>query len=109
MQDMDTLEEKLLLERFGRENHFQVPEGYFDNLTDQIMAKRPKQKVRQHILWRWVSAAMLVGCVAVGGILLYHSSISNNQMTAEQEYMEEELNYSMIDNNEISAFLTEAE
>ena len=108
MQDMDTFEEKQLLEKFGRENHFKVPEGYFDNLTEQIMAKRPQKKAHRHLLWHWVSAAMLVGCVATAGILLYHSSM-DSQIAAEQEYMEEEFNYLMIDNNEISAFLTEAE
>lgn len=35
-------EEKKIMEIFGRENHFQVPEGYFDSLADQIMARVPQ-------------------------------------------------------------------
>ena len=33
------MEEKYLIEKVGKENPFRVPEGYFDTLTSQIMAK----------------------------------------------------------------------
>ena len=33
------MEEKYLIEKVGRENPFRVPEGYFDTLSSQIMAK----------------------------------------------------------------------
>ena len=31
--------EAKLLERFGNETHFTVPEGYFDSLTDKVMSR----------------------------------------------------------------------
>ena len=34
--------EAKLLERFGAETHFTVPEGYFDGLTDRVMSRVPK-------------------------------------------------------------------
>lgn len=30
---------------FGKENHFKVPEGYFDNFAEQMMAKIPMQEI----------------------------------------------------------------
>lgn len=30
---------------FGKENHFKVPEGYFDNFAEQMMAKIPEQEL----------------------------------------------------------------
>lgn len=39
-----TNEEKKIKQLFGNENHFHVPEGYFDTLTDQILAKLPEEE-----------------------------------------------------------------
>lgn len=38
-------EEKIINETFGKEKPFRVPDGYFDNLADQIMAKIPMQEI----------------------------------------------------------------
>ena len=38
-------EENKINDIFGKDNHFQVPAGYFDQLTDQIMAQIPEEKV----------------------------------------------------------------
>lgn len=38
-------EEKKINDIFGKDNHFQVPAGYFDQLSDQIMAQIPEEKV----------------------------------------------------------------
>ena len=38
-------EEKKINDIFGKDNHFQVPAGYFDQLADQIMAQIPEDKV----------------------------------------------------------------
>lgn len=39
-----TNEEKNIKQILGNEHHFRVPEGYFDTLSDQIMAKIPGQE-----------------------------------------------------------------
>ena len=41
-----TREENILKERFGKENPFKVPDGYFDHLTERIMENLPEQEVR---------------------------------------------------------------
>ena len=38
-------EEKKINDIFGKENHFKVPEGYFDNFAEQMMAKIPEQEI----------------------------------------------------------------
>lgn len=38
-------EEKKIKDIFGKDNHFQVPAGYFDQLADQIMAQISEEKV----------------------------------------------------------------
>lgn len=103
----DTLEARLL-ERFGDENHFNVPEGYFDSLTGKVMNRIAKKR-RVGLVWRWAAAAVLVGCVAAGG--LFFESRSESQVAAAEDiqYIEDALDYSMIDNMSIASFLTEAE
>ena len=106
----DDLEAKLI-SRFGTERPFNVPEGYFDGLTERVMSRITLRK-RRRLIWRWAAAAVLVGCVATGGLLLEyrHQSTVNNQQTAEEiQYIEDALDYSMIDNMSIASYLTEAE
>lgn len=104
---IDELEAKLL-ERFGQEAPFTVPEGYFDSLTDRVMG-RIAQRKRRNTVWRWAAAAVLVGCVVTGGMFFEYRY---NMQTAEAEdiqYIEDALDYSMIDNMSIASYLTEAE
>lgn len=73
-------DEKKIKEIFGNSNHFDVPEGYFDNLTSQIMSQLPEQEARivsiQHRHWwnrplaiRKMAAAIAVLVVTGGAIL----------------------------------------
>lgn len=106
----DELEAKLL-SRFGTERPFTVPEGYFESLTERVMS-RVAQRKRRRLVWRWAAAAVLVGCVATGGLLFEynHQTTDNSLQTAEDiQYIEDALDYSMIDNMSIASYLTEAE
>ena len=106
----DELEAKLL-SRFGTERPFTVPEGYFEGLTERVMS-RVAQRKRRRLVWRWAAAAVLVGCVAAGGMFFEYrqQTADNMQRTAEDiQYIEDALDYSMIDNMSIASYLTEAE
>ena len=106
----DELEAKLL-SRFGTENPFTVPEGYFEGLTERVMS-RIAQRKRRRLVWRWAAAAVFAGCVVTGGMLFEYrqQAIDNSQQTAEDiQYIEDALDYSMIDNMSIASYLTEAE
>lgn len=107
--NIDELEAKLL-SRFGTERPFTVPEGYFEGLTERLMC-RIAQRNRRRLIWRW-AAAVLIGCVLTGGIFFEyrHQTIDYSQQTAEDiQYIEDALDYSMIDNMSIASYLTEAE
>ena len=100
--------EAKLLERFGTDNHFTVPEGYFEGLTDRVMSRVPKKK-HQRQVWRWAAAAVLAGFVAAGG-WFFESRYKAQMAEAENiQYIEDALDYSMIDNMSIASYLTEAE
>jgi len=104
--------EERLLECFGAKKPFTVPEGYFDKLPSKVMS-RIAERERRHrklIAWRWAAAAVLIGCVWAGGFLFERNSIPQIAETEEIEYIEEALDYSMIDNMSIADYLlTEAE
>lgn len=65
----DMKEEKELFQKIGKENPFKVPEGYFENLTQQVMERLPEkepQPTQEISMWErvkpWVyMAAMFVG------------------------------------------------
>ena len=106
-------EEKKINDIFGKENHFKVPEGYFDNFAEQMMAKIPMQefdspeetdKNRQenkakfvHLsLWRRLPlrkiAAVLAVTAMLGGGVLYqlqqaekkHHAMAHNETPATE-------------------------
>ena len=107
----DELEGKLF-ERFGAERPFAVPDGYFESLTGRVMNRIAERRRRRQLVWRWVAAAVMVGCVAIGGLFFENrqQAMGGSEQTAEDiQYIEDALDYSMIDNMSIASYLTEAE
>lgn len=104
-------EEQAILERCGRENPFRVPEGYFDKLPQEVMNRLPRKRKTVRMWQRWAVAAALTGFVAVGGFMLFYSSMQPQlaEQSEQQEYMDEMLDYSMMNNMDIANYLTEAE
>ena len=121
-------EENLLRNRYGKENHFQVPEGYFDKLTEQVMANLPEQEARiisieehslwQRMPWRKIAATIAAVCVLGGGALVavqQHPAqrsiaLDSHQalkpaVSTEDTAFNEMANYTMMDNEAIYASL----
>ena len=50
-------EEDNILKKVGKKNSFKVPEGYFENLTSEVMGKLPEkegpafEEVKQPTMW----------------------------------------------------------
>ena len=109
----------------GKKNPFTVPEGYFEQLTAQILEKLPmeeEQKVKKPAVikmlrpWLYAAACLCVG-VFTAAVLFSNKNDNTNSLqqmaTMEQEtinyysdnYIEEEANYAMLDNQEIYACL----
>ena len=121
-------EEEYLRSKMGKRNPFTVPEGYFEQLTQQVMARIPAEEqekkpaakktiIRQLRPWLYAAACVCVG-VFTAGVLFSNSQSDNSkelqQMASmEQEtinyysdnYIDEEADYLMLDNQEIYACL----
>lgn len=104
---LEELEAKLL-SRFGAERPFTLPEGYFESLPYKVTSRIAQKRQRRKI-WRWAAAAVLFGCVATGGLLFENSYKRQIAETEEIQYIEDALDYSMIDNMSIASYLTEAD
>ena len=102
-------EEKLITDRFGNENPFRVPNNYFNEFPQRIMRRIEHQRKRRRII-RWSIAAMLTGCVLSTTFLMKSNNQKNMPLEADNsQYIEDALDYSMINNMEIATYLTEAE
>ena len=123
------MEEKYLIEKVGKENPFRVPEGYFDTLSSQIMAKVEAEGVaprdikagkekRAKVLWlRPVLYAAASVCALFISVVAYQSHsdkgtaaptqtvVANNQMLMD-DYFDEAADYVMLDNQDIYACLS---
>lgn len=105
-----TDEEVLLRQLTKGSNPYRAPEGYFDKLPGQVMQK-VKARQKRRLTLRWAVAAIMTGCIATAGLLTINRDIQETtypELTHAQ-YIDDVLDYSMIDNAEIAYYLTEAE
>ena len=121
-----TNEELYLKSRITNENPFRVPEGYFDRLTADVMARLPErqsenpkeEKTARRIQLRrsWLAAAS-VAVVAIVGTLVYFNKLNPadtadkqvaavSSATVSDSYIDEAADYLMIDHQDIYACLT---
>lgn len=125
------IEERKILQKYGKKNPFIVPESYFTNLTERIMDNLPQQEKSfvanekaksKHLFWLgWCSVA--AACIAC--IMFYIQLNDTNNATALQvadvfdiytdeyddydyEYQEDVINYTMLDNEDIYCYLSGA-
>jgi len=99
-------EEKVLFDRVGQKNPFQVPAGYFEALPQQVMGRITKRRQRNR-MWKWAAAAIMAGCICTAGFLMMNDTSMSG--STEAAYMEDELDYSMLNNLDIQEYLTVAE
>lgn len=126
-----SIEEKKIKRMFGHEKPFHVPDGYFDNLTNDIMSNLPNEEVglvnssvvkhnrilslRKAIL----AAACLLCAIFSTGTLLKRgtANVANRAQAGHVErvsgttnnsiYLNQAADYSMIDNEDIYAYASE--
>ena len=115
-------EEEYLRSRMGTKNPFTVPEGYFEQLTAQVMDRLPEKKPAKVAVMKrlrpWLYAA---ACVCIG---VFVAAVAFNQQSDDLQgqqqmanmnqenvnyysdsYIEEAADYAMIDNQEIYSYL----
>lgn len=83
-------EEDILMKKLGKENSFKVPEGYFENLTSEVMNKLPeKEKVafeEEHIsAWTKVKPFLYLAAMFVGAALIIRVASSDHKSAAVDE------------------------
>lgn len=129
IKDTNMNEEKLILEKFGKETPFKVPEGFFDDFTKDLMAKLPEQqenaskKKRSAAIIRRISviitsAAVFIGvCILAVSYLLQKPEQPVVAKQAKDNHIEninntynsidEAAEYTMLDNEDIYAYVSE--
>lgn len=122
-------EEKLILEKFGKETPFKVPNGFFDDFTKDLMAKLPERqedaskKKRSAAIIRRISviitsAAVFIGvCILAVSYLLQKPEQPVVAKQAKDNHIEninntynsidEAAEYTMLDNEDIYAYVSE--
>lgn len=120
-------EEIDIMKRFGNQNHFSVPEGYFDRLTEQVMERLPERElhlVKKAPLWRRYRVAFVAAACtlfAFFGVGIYRQlsfadkpastrlSADNSYVSSESYTFDEMADYAMIDSDVIYASLSDYE
>jgi hypothetical protein len=117
-------EEEFLKSKMGTRNPFVVPEGYFDQLTAQVMQKinaeeeKKAKKAKPTILrtLRPLLYAAACSCIALFGVATYQhlnqeaseaKDLQSNIVVTDysDSYFEECADYAMLDNDDIYASL----
>lgn len=114
-------EEKILVQRFGKQTPFKVPEGYFESFEQSLMENLPQREAkvvemprsRLSRLRPWSYAAAVAAAVVVMGAaylgLADHNdaalSAASPAKPANGYTVEQVADYAMVDNTEIYALL----
>lgn len=121
-------EEDTLLKKLGKENSFKVPEGYFENLTSEVMNKLPeKEKVafeeEQVSTWTRLKPLLYMAAMFVGAALIIRVASSDHRpaaandvavvMEADTEVVSDEmldvaLDRAMMDDYSLYVYLSDA-
>lgn len=112
-------EEKSLIEKIGKKNSFTVPEGYFDSLTDKIMAELPEKSQlsapkKEVNLWERVKpfaylAAMFVGAALIIQLFTNEVVLTEDEDELYNEYIDLSYSQTMFDDYSLSLYLEENE
>ncbi|MCS2774442.1 hypothetical protein NXW80_08805 [Bacteroides fragilis] len=122
-------EEDNILKKVGKKNSFKVPEGYFENLTSEVMGKLPEkegpafEEVKQPTMWIRMKPLLYMAAMFIGAALIIRVASSNHQQTTagdhltaneaatevvSDEYIDVALDRSMLDDYSLYVYLSDA-
>lgn len=117
-----TNEELYLNSKMSRDNHFRVPDGYFDKLTADVMARLPEReavaekKPAKRVFLRPLLAAASVALVAMIAVGVYFNrnaavadadeQVASVTTVVSDSYIDEAADYMMMDHKDIYAYLS---
>ena len=106
-------EEQVLREKMGSRNPFTVPEGYFDQLANDVIQQLPERRQKSRIValrpWLYAAASVVVAVVMAISFLFNQKDTQEQTAdnAADNTYIEEVADYAMFDNAEIYAYLSD--
>ena len=106
-------EEDILLKKLGKENSFKVPDGYFENLTSEVMNKLPeKEKVvfkeEPVSTWTRLKPLLYMAAMFVGAALIIRVASSDRKSVADIDVAATEIETEVISDEMIDMALDRA-
>lgn len=108
------------MKQIDRKEHFKVPEGYFENFTQQMMAQLPEQNImpaaRSGVSMLWSRIAVSAAVVLVFTTTWYAMNSLNSvahtadasAVASDTEYaVDDVVDYAMLDHQDIYRYLIE--
>jgi hypothetical protein len=119
------MKDDVVLKNVGKENPFKVPEGYFENFTENLMEKLPeKEEVSVDIhpsMWVRMKPWVYMAAFFVGTVLMFRliTFIQNDKVQKQQaakanteisqdRYINEVVSNSRLDDYQLYQLLSEA-
>lgn len=121
-------EEDNILRKVGTGNSFKAPEGYFENLTSEVMNKLPERenplsKINREItMWERVKPWMYMAAMFIGAALIIRVASVNHKSDMDEvaatevadtgnlsdQYINAALDGSMMDDYSLYVYLSDA-
>ena len=117
-------EEDKILKKIGTENPFRVPDGYFENLTSEVMNRLPeKEKLiavqTEPTMWQKVRPWLYMTAMFIGAALIIRVASSEHTPSVERmaaddtetemEYINMAVEYSMLDDYSLYVYLADSD
>lgn len=119
-------EEDNILKKVGKENVFRVPDGYFENLTSEVMSRLPEKETpviikREPTKWERIKPWLYMTAMFVGAALIIRVASTDRTPVGDRmamdepetevvsdEYISAVLDNSMLDDYSLYVYLTDA-
>ena len=120
-------EEDTLLKKLGKDNSFKVPDGYFENLTSEMMNKLPEKenvafKEEPVSTWTRLKPLLYMAAMFIGAALIIrvastdHKSVKADEVAATEadtevisdEMLDVALDRAMLDDYSLYVYLSDA-
>ena len=116
-------EEDYILKKIGKENHFQTPEGYFEQLTSEVMNRLPEIDYSQEeapvSLWVKLKPLFYLAAVFMGAAFFLRlgsylapaddAYLAEEEDALERQYIDQLVDEGMMDNYTFYQLLSEVE
>lgn len=105
-------EEDKIPKKEGTENPFRIPDGYFGNLTSEVMGRLPEKKKpalphKEPTTWEKVRPWLYIAAISIGAAIIIR--IARDNTDTEIEYINTIVDNSMLDDYSLYVYLTDVD